>query len=242
MNDYQDAYGQMLYSFHKNGESFEIFERDDGFIEIGDPSTYFTPYNNWPPHQQKALRYVRGRILDVGCGAGRHALYLQEEADDVVGIDVSPLAVKVCKLRGVRNAQVMSITQVSSKKLGVFDTVIMLGNNFGLFGSFKRAKWLLKRFHSLTSEKGRIIAETLDPYQTTEPAHLVYQERNRKKRRMAGQARIRIRYKKHSTPWMDYLFVSRDEMQKVVKDTGWGIKQFIDSKGSGYVAVLEKNR
>ena len=120
MNDYQDAYGQVLYNFHRNEESFEIFERDDGFIEIGDPSNYFTHYNDWSPHQQKAMRYVRGRILDVGCGAGRHALYLQEEAEEVVGIDVSPLAVKVCRLRGVKNAQVMSITQVSSKKLAQF--------------------------------------------------------------------------------------------------------------------------
>lgn len=242
MNDYQDAYGQVLYSFYRNEESFEIFERDDGFIELGDPSLYFTHYNDWPPHQQKALRYARGRILDVGCGAGRHTLYLQEEADDVVGIDISPLAVRVCRLRGVRNAQVMSITQVSSKKLGIFDTVIMLGNNFGLFGSWKRAKWLLKRLHNMTSEEGRIIGETLDPHQTTEPAHLTYQKHNLKKGRMAGQARIRIRYKKHLTPWMDYLFVSKDEMQRIVQDTGWGIKQFIDSKGSGYVAVIEKDR
>ena len=88
----------------------------------------------------------------------------------------------------------MSVTQLGSD-LGRFDTLLMLGKNFGLFGSFKRARRLLKRFYDMTSGKGRIIAETLDPYKTRDPFHLEYHKLNRESGRMSGQVRLRVRFK-----------------------------------------------
>jgi 2-polyprenyl-3-methyl-5-hydroxy-6-metoxy-1,4-benzoquinol methylase len=73
------------------------------------------------------MRFVKGRVLDIGCGAGRVALYLQKKGFDVSGIDVSPLAVKVCKLRGLKKARVLSISNIGAK-LGKFDTLLMFGN------------------------------------------------------------------------------------------------------------------
>ena len=76
---------------------------------------------------------------------------------EVVGIDNSPLAVKVCKLRGLKNVRVMSISEVGPQ-LGRSDTVLMIGNNFGLFGGFKQARRLLRRFHGLTSVSATMMA------------------------------------------------------------------------------------
>jgi SAM-dependent methyltransferase len=154
-----------MYGFLKGEETFEIVERDDGYIQALPVSGYFSNYQDWSPSHKKAMRYVRGRVLDIGCGAGRHSLYLQRKGFDVLGIDVSPYAIKTCKLRGLKKARVLSVTQVGPG-LGIFDTLLMMGNNFGLFGNFKRARWLLRRFHKITSEKGRIIAEARDPYKT----------------------------------------------------------------------------
>lgn len=240
MKDHQEAHGHAMFD-HLNGKgAFEIVERDDGFITpTNAPKVYFSKFRDWPPHEKKAMRYVRGRVLDIGCGAGRHCLYLQDKGFDVLGIDLSPLAIKVCKLRGLKKVKSVSITQISSK-LGKFDTLLMLGNNFGLFGSFNRAKWLLKRFHKITSEKARIIAESMDPYKTDEPAHLEYHKFNRKRGRMSGQLRLRVRYKKYATPWFDYLLVSKDEMQNVLDGTGWQVKSFLDSDDPMYVAIIEK--
>ena len=117
-----------------------------------------------------SLGYLLGCV--VGCGAGRVALYLQSRGLDVLGIDNSPLAVKVCKARGVKHAKLIPFTQIS-RRLGVFDTVVMFGNNFGLFENLTRARWLLRGLHGMTTAKARILASTLDPYQTTEPSHLV---------------------------------------------------------------------
>ena len=236
----QDAYGQAVYDYFHGKGGFEIVERDDGGIAISPgPRAYLAPFKDWSPQQRKAVRLARGKVLDVGCGAGRVALYLQEKGLDVTGIDISPLALKVCRERGLKKVRLLSITQLTAK-LGVFDTIVMYGNNFGLFGGFKRAKWLLRRFHAMTSYRARIVAQSRDPYATTLPHHLAYHRRNRRRGRMAGQVRIRTRYLNYATPYFDYLLVSREEMHQIVADTGWKISRFFDPTGPGYVAVIEK--
>jgi len=146
----------------------------------------------------------------------------------------------VCRLRGVKDARILSITKIS-RHIEPFDSIIMMGNNFGLFANPQRAKRLLRRFHKLTFPGGTLIAETSDPYQTENPDHLAYHELNRQRERMPGQIRLRVRHRKYKSPWIDYLMVSKDEMKAIVADTGWHIERFIDSDTSMYIAVLQKD-
>ena len=240
----QDGFGRGIYDWHMGREGVEIGERDDGWIDTtAGPGTYFTEYAEWRPVVQEAADMAAGRVLDVGCGAGRVALHLQSKGLDVMGIDVSPLAIKVCRLRGVKQAKVMSITEVGPA-LGTFDTIVMFGNNFGLFGSFKRARWLLRRFRNLTSPGARIIAQTLDPYDTDQPGHKAYHRANRRRGRMGGQIRLRIRYLNYCTPWFDYLMVSETELRRIVAGTGWRVARILrqDQANPRYTAVLEKEK
>jgi SAM-dependent methyltransferase len=238
---FQDAFGHVLYDYlhGDGGGAYSIIERDDGFVDVDDPKHYFAGYEEWPPHQQQAMDYACGRVLDIGCGAGRHALYLQERGLDVLGIDQSPLAVRVCRLRGLKQAQVLPITRVSSR-LGTFDTLLMLGNNFGLFGRVRRTRWLLKRFRGLTSAQARVIVESLDPYRTDDPVHLEYHQWNRSRGRSGGQVRIRVRYRKRVDPWFDYLFVSKSEMEQLLDGSGWTVERYLDSDGAVYAAIIRK--
>jgi len=237
----EDAYGQEMWACYKGREVFEIVERDDGYIDTSThgPKIYFSEYEDWYPFEKRAVGFVKGRVLDIGCGAGRHSLYLQKKGFDVVGIDNSPLAINVCKSRGLRNAKIMSIEDIDFKQ-NSFDTIIMMGNNFGLFGSFKKARRLLKKFHKVTSESALIVAETLDPYKTDNPFHLEYQRINKERGRMSGQVRIRIRFQKYVGRWFDYLLVSKDEMKEILKGTGWKVKEFIDSEDAQYIAIIGK--
>ena len=177
--------------------------------------------------------------MDVGCGAGRHALYLQDKGHEVVGIDNSPLAIEVCRRRGVKDARLLSIGRVSSK-LGRFDTILMFGGNFGLVGNFEKGKRLLRRFAQITSRRGRILASSVDPYDTDDPMNLEYHKANQRKGRMSGQIRLRVRYKTYKSAWFDWLIVSRDEMREMLEDTGWKLTKTIEITGPRYIAVIEK--
>ena len=237
----QDAFGGEILDYYNGIRGIqEIVERNDGFISTGGgPASYFNPYPKWPSHQKKGIKFVRGKALDIGCGAGRVSLHLQQKGLEVLGIDTSPLAVKVCRLRGVKNIKIMSVTEIDTS-LGQFDTIVMYGNNFGLLGSLNRGRWLLKRFYKMTSDKGRIIAESCNPYLTKEPDHLAYHRYNRKHGRMSGQLRLRVRYKKLTTPWFDYLLASPDEVRKIIRDTGWKLSQLFETPSGPYVMILEK--
>jgi len=238
---WEDAFGQEMWAHYKGEESFEIVERDDGFFDVtpNNPAHYFSEYENWNDIDKKAMEFVKGRVLDIGCGVGRHSLYLQNKGSNVLGIDSSPLAIKICKLRGLKRARIMPIEELNFKPSS-FDTVIMLGSNFGLFGSFEKARRLLRKLHRMTSKSGLIIANTRDTYKTDNPDHLAYHKFNKKRGRMAGQLRLRVRFRKCVGRWFDYLIVSKKEMEEILKGTGWKIREFVDSSDPAYIAVIEK--
>ena len=104
----EDAYGQEMWAYYKGKEVFEIVERDDGYIQASATTkVYFSEYEDWRSSEKKAMEFVKGKVLDIGCGAGRHSLHLQKKGFEVLGIDVSPLAIKICKLQGVKQAEIM---------------------------------------------------------------------------------------------------------------------------------------
>jgi SAM-dependent methyltransferase len=130
-----DAYGAELWDYYTTKQKKrEIVERDDNFIDGkrdgygGD--VYFSEYRDWSPIEKKAIKYAHGRVLDVGCGAGRHALYLQKKGLDVTGIDTSPLAIKICQLRGLRKAKILPFDQINKFPEKSFDTIILMGKQF----------------------------------------------------------------------------------------------------------------
>jgi cyclopropane fatty-acyl-phospholipid synthase-like methyltransferase len=243
-----DALGQLFWDYFNHKNPFGITERNDGFIDLEDPRIWFSKYKDWLDVEKKSMKYVDGRsVLDIGCGTGRHSLYLQKEKGfDVQAIDTSPLAIRICKLQGLKKAEVQSITEFTltytrTARNYSFDTILMLGNNFGLFESFRKARWLFRRFHTVTSSDAIIMAQSMDPYKKKhEQAHLKYYKQNRMKGRMAGQIRMRIRYKNYKSKWFDFLFVSKQEMKNIVSGTGWKIERFLDSTSVPgiYIAII----
>jgi len=240
----KDTYGQEVLAYYKKEESFEVVERDDGYLDIArsGPKSYFADYGDWPDAEKAAVKLAKGTVLDIGCGAGRCCLYLQKKGLKVIGIDNSPLAVKVCKLRGVKDVRLMPIEDIGKFKKDFFDTVLMMGNNFGLFCNFQKAKLLLKKLYRITSSGAVIIAASNDPTKTTEKAHIEYQKLNKKRGKMPGQLRIRVRFKEYIGEWFEYLIVSEAELKKILSGTGWKIKKIMhsNSRSSYYIAVIGK--
>jgi SAM-dependent methyltransferase len=236
----QDAFGRLLVDLVAGQRVVEIVERDDGCVFAGDARYYLAPFRKWWPQERRAMRFVRGRVLDLGCGAGRVGLHLQNRGLEVVGVDVSPLAVEVARKRGATDARVGTVT-TALKRGELFDTILLLGNNLGLLEGERQARRLLRGFGRLATDEGRILAGSFDPYEGASELARRYHARNRERGKLGGVERLRVRYRQYATPWYDVLFASREELTQLAVGTGWSVVRFVDN-GSGYVALLERTR
>ncbi len=217
----QDAYGQMMIDYLDGREVWQIVERDDGFIAPGvHPRHYFTGVDQWRSAEQAAMSLARGRVIDVGCGAGRFVRHLRDRGQDVVGIDNSAGAIDACRRQRIESAQCVDLVDVDSR-FGTFDTVLLLGGNFGLLGPPERGRTILKRWLEITTPDARILAASRDPRDQADEQRARLIERNEREGRFAGESQIRIRYRHFATPWFDHVPVSEAELHRYVDGTGW---------------------
>ena len=100
--DKKDIFGKALYSYWKGDHKTpHIIRRDDHkHAHSINSSTYFS--QKLHPKEKEIVKYAKWKILDIGCGAGRHVLFFQKKNFDITGIDPSPLKVKVCKEHGCK--------------------------------------------------------------------------------------------------------------------------------------------
>ena len=237
-----DAFGTLLMACWQAGaqpgQVLEFVERDDGYLDSGDAARYFNEPEAWGPLGTWACAQVRGRVLDIGSGAGRHSLYLQRQGFDIVALDVSPLAAEVCRLRGVQNVVTGTVFDLAQQNVQPFDSFLMLGNNVGLLRDSASARTLLGVLAQLAVPGAAIIGEGLDPYRTTNPLHRAYHQRNRELGRLPGQIHMRVRHQNLATDWFDYLFTSIEELRDLLCGTEWRLERY-ETNGASYVVRLE---
>jgi SAM-dependent methyltransferase len=236
-----DAFGRAVLDWARGFGDPEIIERDDGLIELGaGPTGYLAAFEGWPVAEQQALAYLHGRVLDVGCGAGRVANHLQACGHDVVGIDSSKLAVQASRELGLRHARVASIDDVVDM-LERFDSLLLFGNNLGVFGTPARATRLLSAWSAVAGAETRIFVESTDPLSGGAPViDRRYARRNRERGTPTGQVRMRIWYDRMSTDWVPWFFAARSELRHIVEGTGWRVATVLGTERSEpYVAILE---
>lgn len=238
MEPEDDAYGRAIVDHYEGRDAWEIIERDDGwFGPSSGTDLYFAPYPEWSDGLQTAVDRAEGRVLDVGCGAGRAMAHLEPLGHETVGIDLSPGAVDVCRRRGLE-ARELDVADVADLD-GAFDTLLLGGNNFGLVGTRERAPEVLDGLATVASDDAVLYAESRDPRETEDADHLAYHERNRDRGRLPGALHIRVRYRHHATPWFDYLMASPDEMGSIVADTPWSLAEVLGDPDGNYVGVLD---
>jgi SAM-dependent methyltransferase len=219
------------------GEYF--IERDDGRIESMQVLDYINPFDNWWEPEQLAMKHVSGKVLDIGCGAGRVALHLQNLGFSVVGVDLAPGAIAACKKRGLIDARVMSADKLDFPD-SMFDTVILFGNNFGVLGDETKIIEMLRTLHRITTPEGIILAGSGDVVATDNEEHLNYHELNIAKGRPKGLVRLRTKYKGFVEEWWDLRLAMPHEMEAMAKEAGWNMKKKYQ-KGVPYVGILSKS-
>lgn len=234
-----DVFGKAFLDFYLGTGTELVFERDDGYSDPSDVPVYFREYGEFPEYEKRVLSYVKGRVLDIGCGAGRHSLWLQGKGIDVTSFDSSPLVMELCRLRGVRQLILGAVQNLPFRK-STFDIIVLLGNGFGLAGRLEDTYRFLRRLHEVTKDDGLVLTDSRNYLLTREQAHLRYHEMNRDSGRPAGEVRIRAKCGSEISSWFHLLMVTRKEMENVCEETGWCVEEFFESSDPVFGAVLRK--
>lgn len=157
----KDLFGKAILDFQTNNSPEDLItETSISEADEMNVAYLFRSYNGMPKLEQKALQLAKGKVLDVGCGAGSHSLTLQNDLNlDVTSIDISPNAIKACELRGLKNAKVQDVMTLENEK---FDTILLLMNGTGIFETLKETPNFLQKLKSLLNPKGQILIDSSD--------------------------------------------------------------------------------
>jgi SAM-dependent methyltransferase len=156
----KDLFGKAILDYQTNNSPEDILtETNISEADEMEVAYLFRDFISMPKIEQTALQLANGKILDVGCGAGSHSLYLQENGLEVTAIDISPSAIKACELRGIKMARVQNVLDLENEK---FDTILLLMNGTGIFGSLKNTAVYLQKLKSLLAPNGQILIDSSD--------------------------------------------------------------------------------
>lgn len=156
-----DPMGAAIRDYQNKGKASRLRVLSSMFDEDEMPVAHlFRTFNQMPRLEQKALSMAKGRVLDIGAGAGCHALVLQERGLEVKAIDISPLSCEVMKERGVKDAECVNLFDPQLQ--GKYDTLLLLMNGTGIAGKLNRLSMLLNRLKELLAEGGQILIDSSD--------------------------------------------------------------------------------
>lgn len=155
----KDLFGNALLDYYNGNYSEDLITSTHISDEDTLPIPYlFRDYKAMPKLEQQALKLAKGTVLDVGCGAGNHSLYLQEKGLKVKAIDISNGAIQVAKKRGVLQAEVKPILEETDS----FDTILLLMNGTGIFQELAQVSKYLSHLKSLLKPNGQILMDSSD--------------------------------------------------------------------------------
>lgn len=161
LTEREDPMGAAIRDYFRQGKSAQLKVLSSLFDDDEMPVAHlFRSYHEMPPLEQRALNEARGKVLDVGAGAGCHALALQERGFDVTAVDISPLSCETMKERGVANVECVNIFNQRFQER--FDTLLLLMNGTGIAGKLSRLPQLLSRLKQLMNPGAQILIDSSD--------------------------------------------------------------------------------
>ena len=223
-----DVLGQAIHDHYQNLNVDDLWIHNKyGPKEEMPVDVFFRDEEEMPDMELLALNECRGKILDIGAGAGSHTLLLQNSGFDVTAIDISALAVQVMRDRGVKNA---FEADVFNYKADRFDTLLLLMNGIGLAGTLDGLRSLLLHLKLLLNEGGQLLFDSSDVaylYEGNLPANGYY-----------GQIAYQYQYKKIKTDWFNWLYIDKQTLQTIADETGYKLQLLEEDEYSQYLARL----
>ncbi len=194
----------------------------------------FRNFKQMPKIERKALELANGKILDVGCGAGSHSLYLQEKNLDVTSIDISPDAIKACTLRGLKKARVQDVMAMENEK---FDTILLLMNGAGMCGKLKKVPRFLSKLKSILNQNGQILLDSSDiiyMFDEDEDGGKWIPSDND----YYGEVIFNIAYKGEKEKPFDWMYIDYNTLQNAAIDNGLKCELIMEGGHFDYLARL----
>jgi SAM-dependent methyltransferase len=223
-----DVLGQAIADHYHNNAAGKLWINNKyGPKEDMPVATYFRTEEDMPDIEWMALEQCRGAVLDIGGGAGSHALLLQEQGVDVTALDISPLCVAVMQERGVRKVIKGDIFLFDQPK---FDTLLLLMNGIGLSGTIEGLKSLLQHLKTLLNRGGQILFDSSDV------AYLY--EGNLPKQGYYGEIAYQYSYKQLKTEWFNWLYIDEHTLQQLAVEAGYHMEVLIDDGFGQYLTRL----
>ena len=231
----KDLFGKAILDY-QTGNNPEDLITETSISEADEMSVayLFRDFKEMPKLEQKALSLSKGKVLDVGCGAGSHSLYLQEKGFDVTSIDISPNAIKACELRGLTKAKVQDVMALENEK---FDTVLLLMNGAGMCGKLKNITKFLQKLKSLLTENGQILVDSSDIIYMFDddedggkwiPGDSAYY----------GEVQFKVSYKGETEKPFDWMYIDYNTLQNAAISNGLSCELIIEGEHFDYLARL----
>jgi SAM-dependent methyltransferase len=232
-----DPFGAAVLEYYKFRYRFaqiRVFSNVSGNEKIN-PSYLFRSYKNMPVLEQKALGLCRGKILDVGAGAGSHTLHLQNLGFSVCSIDISPGCCKVMKKRGVSEVYCTDFFNFTTDS---YDTILLLMNGIGIAGTIEGLKDLLRHSRSLLKDNGQILFDSSDI------EHIFYEKDGSKWINLNsiyyGEVNYKLSYKKIKGKSFGWLFVDSDTLAAVADEEGFVFEKLAEGTHNDYLGKLKQ--
>ncbi|MFZ4435597.1 MAG: class I SAM-dependent methyltransferase [Flavobacterium psychrophilum] len=229
-----DLFGKAILDYQTNN-SPENLTTETSISEADEmPVEYlFRSFSEMPLIEQTALELAKGKILDIGCGAGSHSLYLQNKEYDVKAIDISANAIQACILRGLKNAHVQDLLAPENE---TFDTILLLMNGTGIFRTLDELPNYLQKLKSLLQPGGQILIDSSDliyMYDENEdgsysiPAEGYY-----------GELTFTVSYKGQTDEPFPWLYLDYNTLQRAAQAHGLQCELIIEGEHYDYLARL----
>ena len=232
----KDLFGKAILDYQTNNKPEDLLtETSISEEDIMSVAYLFRSYAEMPKIEQKALQLAKGKVLDVGCGAGSHSLTLQNDRQlDVMSIDISENAIQACKLRGLKNAKVQDLMTLENDK---FDTIIVLMNGPGICGKLKNLPKFLLKLKSLLNDGGQILMDSSDiiyMFDEDEDGGKWIPTENE----YYGETIFTITYKGEKERPLDWLFLDYNTLQNGAFANGLQCELLLEGEHYDYLARL----
>lgn len=234
----KDVAGKAILDFltHKKGRHSKLWIHNKyGDKEEMPVDIYFRDLSEIPDQELIALQHCKGNVLDIGAGAGSHALILQnafQQNIKVSALDFSGNCCVVMKARGVKNVSCQNIFKIKTTKK--FDTLLLLMNGIGLCGTLDGLKEFLSIADRLLNKNGQLIFDSSDV------SYLFSKKFPKPALKYYGEIEYRYEYKKEFTDWFSWLYIDKNTLMKVARQTGWKFLLLDEDNQGQYLARLTK--